>query len=187
MNKKRTTLFIFALVLMLIPSFAFARPIDVEIEDDHGNIVYRKENGNVVLNKMPRLDNTSYVSPGSKIEVEVTKGEAELTEAELRTAHRDFDGSFSSTPQKPWSKTVRLKGFFGGSQDNAIAVSLSSITGSSYYLRIQGKGETAYSYILHGNALVRFKKLVKGGTYTVTIVPVQGSVSGNVHISSYYE
>ena len=73
MNKKRTTLFIFALVLMLIPSFAFARPIDVEIEDDHGNIVYRKENGNVVLNKMPRLDNTPYVSPGSKIEYTVRR------------------------------------------------------------------------------------------------------------------
>ena len=187
MNKKRTTLFIFALVLMLIPSFAFARPIDVEIEDDHGNIVYRKENGNVVLNKMPRLDNTSYVSPGSKIEVEVIKGEAELTEAELRTAHRDFDGSFSSTPQKPWSKTVRLKGFFGGSQNNAIAISLSNFTGGPYHVFISGEGDNASTQTLYGNALVRFKKLVKGGTYTIIIVAHNGPVSGNVHISSYYE
>ena len=187
MNKKRTTLFIFALVLMLIPSFAFARPIDVEIEDDHGNIVYRKENGNVVLNKMPRLDNTPYVSPGSKIEVEVTKGEAELTEAELRTAHRDFDGSFSSTLDNLWSKTVRLKGFFGGPQDNAIVVRLTNLNGLCH-VELNGEGESASSGIIYVNTTLRFKKLIKGGTYTVTIVPYNGySVSGNVHISSYYE
>lgn len=186
MNKKRTTLFIFALVLMLIPSFAFARPIDVEIEDDHGNIVYRKENGNVVLNKMPRLDNTSYVSPGSKIEVEVTKGEAELTEAELRTAHKDFDGSFSSTLDNLWSKTVRLKGFFGGPQDNAIVVKLTNLSGLCH-VELNGEGESASSGVIYVNTTLRFKKLVKGGTYTITIVAHNGPVSGNVHISSYYE